>query len=133
MTLEEFLSMDEEEEYEDVEIPRVHLTFRLRPLSAKDSNEIAMETYQEMKKKYRNISTSDPRVMTLVMKRLLLASIVEPDLLDPRLLTKAKVQTPEEILEAILRPGEYDLITKAQQRLNREAQLSEDLVEQAKN
>lgn len=133
MTLEEFLAMDEEEDYLTVEIPRIHLTFKLKSLSAKMSNQIQMDVVRELRRKNPNITMGDPLVIATTLDRLLLASIVEPDLLDPRLLAKAKVQYPEEILGKILRPGEYDQIVFAYRKLSGDNNLSPEMIQQAKN
>lgn len=133
MTLEEFLNCTFEEEFEYVEIPRIHLVFKLKPISAKVSQSIATEVLMEYKRKSRTYNANSPEVANKTMDRLLLASIVEPDLLDQKVLQKANVIYPEDFLSTILRPGEYDLIVRAYSRLNRATNLSDEMIQEAKN
>ena len=126
MSLEEFLNMDLQEEIEEVEIPRIHLTFKLKPLNARMSQDIALDVFREQRARNPSISMQSDSVTKGIMSRLLLASIVEPDLLDPRLLSKAKVHNPEEFLLEILRPGEYDSIIRAYRKLNKDKKLIQD-------
>ena len=133
MTLEEFLRMDLKEERVSVEIPRIHLTFVLKPLMASEVSSIEREVSMEFKRMYPNVPLDDTKYYQLLGERLLLASIVEPDMLDPRLMAKANATYPYEILGNILRQGELLKIQEVYQKLNDGTYLNEKLIEEAKN
>ena len=126
MTLEEFLNLDCKPIYKIVHLPRLHLDFKLRALSVNEVEEI-------MAQSRLNYAKPDPLKPFSLSYPMILASIVEPNLLDERILQKAGVMTPEDFLKEYLVYGEFQEILKAYREVNQLRNLNDTMVEDAKN
>lgn len=120
-----FLEMDLKPIYKVVTLPRLHLDFKLRALKARETHEIS----EELQNEYGDKKIPQHEMGT----RYLLASIIEPNLLDERILDKANVNTPYDFLSDFLLDGEYQLLLDTALELSKGSVVNDDLIKKAKN
>lgn len=133
VTLDEFFDQTRVPEKIEVEIPRLGLTFKLHSLKASDTRAIRIEVLREFQRTRPDLPENDPEIQEAIGDRLLLASIEEPNLLDPRFLKLAKVPYPYMVLGEILVDGELNQLKIAYFELNSGKKLSNSKIVEAKN
>lgn len=132
-SLDEFFEKERIPEKIEVEIPRIGITFKLHSLKASVTRSIRIEVRREFQRINPNLPPNDAEIEESIGDRLLLASIEEPNLLDPRFLAYAKVPYPHMILGEILLDGELNKLKAAYYELNSGNQLSNSKILEAKN
>ena len=124
--LTKFLEADFKPTYKIVYLPRVFLEFKLRPLSS--------EEFEELQDQFLNQKKNNPHTKdSEIGYSIILASIVEPNLLDERILNKANVSNPEDFLKKFLLPGEVETLITSVKELLQFKKLSNQMVVDAKN
>lgn len=111
----------------------VPVEWEFRPLSSEEVDEIRMDNTMEVQVtgkpgQYRQKSDTKK-----IIRQMIAASVVYPDLYDVELQDSYGVRTPEELVPAIVdTPGEYDDLSVFIQKMNGFMPL-DNKVEQAKN
>ena len=110
------------------------LLWTIKPLSTKDNEMIRDECMIEVPVKGKPNMFRPKLNTSKYIAKMLCACVVEPNLYDAELQDSYDVQTPEDLIQAIVDdPGEYQDFTAFVQNFNGFNTTLEDKVEEAKN
>lgn len=133
--LEEFLMQNELNTEETMEVKvseRIPLPFKIRAISEAENKAIkkSCQTITFDKRTHQKVIDTN---YDLYLTRLVIACCVEPNFKNAELQAKYGVMGAEALVDKLLRPGEYNQLLEAVQKINGFDTDINTLVEEAKN
>jgi len=133
--LEEFLMQNELNTEETMEVKvseRIPLPFKIRAISEAENKAIkkSCQTVTFDKRTHQKVIDTN---YDLYLTRLVIACCVEPNFKNAELQAKYGVMGAEALVDKLLRPGEYNQLLEAVQKINGFDTDINTLVEEAKN